>query len=93
MLEARGLLGLPRGSLCDGAIPWTMLAGATGATSGYVCQPSTSLEYRLWGYWGYLGAPFANQANPWNTGSGATGATSWLPFQTSKSLEYKLWGY
>ena len=31
-----------------------------GLPRGYMCQPSKSLEYTLWGYWSYLGATFAN---------------------------------
>ena len=56
--------------------------GLLGLPRDYLCQPSKSLEYRLWGYWGHLGATFANRANPWNTGSGAPLASTGLPSPT-----------
>ena len=60
-LQALGLLGLPRGTLCQPANPWITSSRATGATSGHPLPTSKSLDYKLYGYWGYLGAPFANQ--------------------------------
>ena len=42
----------------------------------------------LWGYWGYLGAAFANEQRIGFHCSGATGAALGLPFTTSKSLDF-----
>jgi hypothetical protein len=55
------LLELPRGTLCQPANPWIPSSRATEATSGHPLPTSKSLDYKLLGYWSYLGAPFANQ--------------------------------
>ena len=53
------VLGLPWGSAR--ADHWNTGSGVTGSTLGLPLPTSKSLEYRLWSYWGYLGATFANE--------------------------------
>ena len=72
-MQALGSLGLPWGCRCQRASHWNTgsgttgatlgntSSGATGATLGLPLPKSKSLQYRLWGYWGYPGATFANQ--------------------------------
>ena len=40
---------------------WNTGSVATEATLGLRLPTSKSLEYELWGYWGYLGATIANK--------------------------------
>ena len=59
-IQALGLLGLPWGYLCQQANHWNAGSGVTGPILGLPSPTSKSLEYRLWGYRGYLKATFAN---------------------------------
>ena len=80
-----GLLGLPRGYLCQpGNHLITVLWGysldysALGLPRGYLRQPANHWNTVLWGYCGYLGATFATQQI-------IGGATMGLPLPIGKS--------
>ena len=67
---------------------------------GYLCQRANHWVSLLWGYWGYLGATFANEQIIGFHCYGATGATLGMPLPTSKSLDFFAmgllglpWGY
>ena len=47
-------LGLPWGYTRQGANHWNTNSDATGATLGLHMPADKSLEYNLWGYWGYI---------------------------------------
>ena len=59
---------------------------------GYLCQQANHWISLLRGYWGYLGATFANKHIIGFHCYGETGATLELPLPTSKSLDFNAMG-
>ena len=61
---------------------------ATGPTSSYLCQPANPWISLLWGYWGYLGAPVANEQFFGCHCFGATWGYLGVPFANQQIFDF-----